>query len=569
MSSSQMRRMWLVAIGMLFGTLIVVGRLFAFQVVQGEEWSQKASDFISVTDKPERGVIYDRNGAVMAVNELDYLVGASPNLVLYPEETATELAPILEVPRLELVAAFQANQPFVLLASRVSAEVADRIRNMEYKAGLQLDPLPVRFYPQDSLMCHILGYVSLGGEGGAGVEGYYQQELAGQEATADVPHSPLAPQTTVIAREGADLVLTIDRNVQFLVEKHLQEAMQEHGAVSGSIVVMDPRTGAVLAMASLPCFSPNDVFEKYEEYEPLLVNPLITQQYEPGSVMKLITMAAALDSGTVEPSSTYNDTGSIQVGGHITYNWDRGAYGTVDMTTLLAKSLNVGAATIATWMGEDVFFDYFQRFNFGRPMGIDMLTEGGGQMNLPNQEGYFVDFLATNSYGQGIAVTPLQMTAAVGALANNGYLMQPYVVQEVHDSSGVHVTEPTVLSQAISPQTADTITAMAITAVNQEVPNAQVPGYTVAGKTGTAQIYENGFYHPSDVIGSFVGWLPAEDPEIVVLIKLDRPTSAPWGSQTAAPAFAKLAKELVVLMDIPPDEVRLRAEIAAARGQGE
>ncbi len=568
MSSSQLRRMWLVAIGMLFGTLIVVGRLFAFQVVQGEEWSQKASDFSPVTDQPERGVIYDSNGAVMAVNKLDYLVGASPNLVLYPEETASELASILERPSFELMAAFQSEAPFVLLDGRVSSDVADRIREMEYNAGLQLDPLPVRYYPQDKLMCHVLGYVSLEGVGGNGVEGYYQQELAGEAASADVPNSPLLPQTTVIAREGADLVLTIDRNVQFLVERHLQEALDEHGAVSGEIVVMDPRTGAILAMASLPCFSPNDLFENYETYEPLLVNPLVTVQYEPGSVMKLVTMAAALDSGTVTPTTTYNDTGSITVGGHVSYNWDRGAYGTVDMTTLLAKSLNVGAATIATWMGQDVFFDYFQRFNFGRPTGIDMLTEGGGQMNLPGREGFFDDFLATNSYGQGIATTPLQMTSAIAALANNGYLMQPYLVQEIHDSHGVHVHEPTVLSQVISPETAQILTTMAVTAVNQEVPTAQVPGYTVAGKTGTAQIYENGFYHPTDVIGSFVGWLPAEAPEIVVLVKLDRPTSAPWGSQTAAPAFAKLAKELVVLLDIPPDEIRLQAEIAAAR-QGE
>lgn len=565
-----MRRMWLVAIGMLFGTLIVVGRLFAFQVVQGEEWSERASNFSPVTDKPERGVIYDRSGAVMAVNELDYMVGASPSLVIFAEETASELAPILETSSLELLSLLTSDNPFVLLESRVSSEVADRIREMEYSAGLQLDPLPVRYYPQDKLMCHVLGYVTLEGVGGNGIEGYYQQDLAGAEASANVPNSPLLPQTTVIAREGADLVLTIDRNVQFLVERHLQEAMVEHGAVSGEIIVMDPRTGAIVAMASMPCYSPNDLFENYETLEPLLVNPLVSIQYEPGSVMKLITMAAALDSGTVTPNTTYNDTGAITVGGHTSYNWDRGAYGTVDMTTLLSKSLNVGAATIATWMGQDVFYDYFQRFNFGRPTGIDMLGESGGEMNLPGRPGFFEDYLATNSYGQGIATTPLQMTAAIAALANNGYLMQPYLVQEIHDSSGVHVHEPTVLSQVISPETAQTLTTMAVTAVNQEVPTAQVPGYTVAGKTGTAQIYEeSGFYHPTDVIGSFVGWLPAEAPEIVVLVKLDRPTSAPWGSQTAAPAFAKLAKELVVLLDIPPDEIRLQADIAAARAQGE
>jgi cell division protein FtsI/penicillin-binding protein 2 len=554
--------MWMVAIGLMFALLVVVGRLFAFQVLQGEEWAQKTADIIPVTDQPERGVIYDRNGAVLAVNKMDYQISVSPNLVYDTEEEATELAPILGRSRHEILSALEADVPYVLLESRVSSEVAEQVRQMEYNDGLQLDPLPRRFYPQGELMCHVLGYVDFANVGGGGVEGYYQSELAGQAASAEVSINPLLEQPTVIAREGTDLTLTIDRSVQYFVEQSLREAMVEHGAVSGTIIVMDPRTGAILAMASEPCFSPN---EYYEADERLLLNPIITQQYEPGSVMKLLTMAAALDSGTVAPSTTYNDTGVIVVGGHTTYNWDRGAYGVVDMETLLARSLNVGAATIATWMGPDVFYDYFQRFGFGRPSGIDMFAEAGGFMPMPGGEWWAEDQLATNSYGQGLAVTPLQMVASVSALANNGYLMQPYVVQEKRDSNGVHQHEPTVLSQAISPDTARILTNMAVTAVNREVPEAQVPGYTVAGKTGTAQIAENGIYHPTDVIGSFVGWLPADDPEIVVLVKLDRPTSAPWGSLTAAPVFAKLVSELVVMLDIPPDDVRLQADILAAR----
>jgi len=227
--------------------------------------------------------------------------------------------------------------------------------------------------------------------------------------------------------------------------------------------------------------------------------------------------------------------------------------------------LNVGAATIATWMGTDVFYDYFQRFGFGHATGIDMLGEADGYMLMPGNADWGEDQLATNSYGQGLAVTPLQMISAVSALANNGYLMQPYLVQEKRDSNGVHRHEPTVLSQPVSPDTAAILTNMAVKAVNLEVPEAQIPGYTVAGKTGTAQIAEHGIYHPTDIIGSFIGWLPADDPEIVVLVKLDRPTSAQWGSMTAAPAFAKLASELVGMLNIPPDDVRLQADILAAR----
>ena len=556
MNSSQIRRMWTVAIGMGVVLSIIVLRLFIFQVINGDEWKEVVIEDWAVTDVPERGVIYDHNGAVLAVDEWDYRLGVSPSILTDAEELATQLSPVLQIPRGQLLEQMESSQLYVVLASRISSETADTIRELDYGDEVQLDPLPRRFYPQGNLMCHVLGFVDFDGMGGAGVEGYYQSELAGQAASATVPISPLRRQTTVMAREGADLTLTIDRSVQYTVERHLKEALAEYGAVSGSMIVMDPRTGAIIAMAAEPCYSAND----FSETEPsLFYNPLVSAVYEPGSVMKLVTMAAALDSGTVTPDTTYNDTGAIAVGGHVSYNWDRGAYGTVDMTTLLAHSLNVGAATIATWMGPTTFYDYFQRFGFGRPTGIDLFSEEPGLMPLPGSGEWQESFIATNAYGQALAVTPLQMISAISALANNGYLMQPYVVAEVRDENGVHRHEPTVLSQAIKPETAAIMTTMAVTAVQQEVQEALVEGYTVAGKTGTAQIAEPFGYHPTDTIASFIGWLPADDPEIVVFVKLDRPQTAPWGSMTAAPAFSKLAKELVVLLDIPPDEIRLGA----------
>jgi len=557
--------MWTVAIGLVVAGLVVAVRLVAFQVLQGEEWKDVVVTELPVTDRPERGVIYDRNGAVLAVDEWDYRVAVSPSILTDPEALANSLAPILQIPRGQLLHDLESPELYVVLAGRVPSETADAIRAVEYGDEVQLDPLPRRFYPQGNLMCHVLGFVDFEGVGGAGVEGYYQSELAGEAASATVPISPLEEQKTVMAREGADLVLTIDRNTQYVVERHLREALAEYGAVSGSIIVMDPRTGAILAMASEPCYSANDF---YDVDEKLFYNPLVSAVYEPGSVMKLVTMAAALDSGTVTPGTTYHDSGAIEVGGHVSYNWDRGAHGTVDMTTLLARSLNVGAATIATWMGPTTFYDYFQRFGFGRPTGVDILSEEPGLMPLPGSGDWQESFIATNAYGQALAVTPLQMISAVSALANDGYLMQPYVVAERRDATGVHRHEPTVLSQAISPNTAAIMTGMAITAVQQEVAEAQVPGYTVAGKTGTAQIAEPFGYHPTDIIGSFIGWLPAEDPEIIVFIKLDRPQTAQWGSQTAAPAFAKLAQELVVLLGIPPDEIRHQANVSAARDGG-
>ncbi len=565
MSNSQIRRMWTVGIAMGLALGVIVLRLFLFQVVHGDEWKEIVIEDVPVTDRPERGVIYDHNGAALAVDEWDYRVAVSPSILTDPEELANDLAPILQIPRGQLLDQLESPKLYEVLAPRVSSETAEAIRELPLGDEVQFDPLPRRFYPQGSLMCHVLGFVDFEGKGGGGIEGYYQNELAGEAASASVPISPLREQKMVIAREGADLVLTIDRSLQYTVERHLKEALVEHGAVSGSIIVMNPHTGAILAMAAEPCFSANDF---YDTDKSLFYNPLVSAVYEPGSVMKLITMAAALDSGTVTPQTTYNDTGAIEVGGHVSYNWDRGAHGTVDMTTLLAQSLNVGAATIATWMGPTTFYDYFQRFGFGRPTGIDIFGEEPGLMPLPGSSDWQESFIATNAYGQALAVTPLQMISAVSALANNGYLMQPYVVEEVRDENGVHRHQPTVLSQAVSPQTAATMTTMAVTAVQQEVPEAQVEGYTVAGKTGTAQIAEAFGYHPTDIIGSFIGWLPADDPQIVVFVKLDRPQSAPWGSMTAAPTFAKLAKELVVLLGIPPDDVRLDLQASAGNGGG-
>jgi cell division protein FtsI (penicillin-binding protein 3) len=564
-SSSQQRRLWVIVVGIAFAAMIIVGRLVAFQVVQGAHWKEMGEELqrINVIARPDRGLIYDRNGSVLAGNTADYQIGVSPSLITpnMAEEMATALAPILQKPRYELLGALQADEPFMMLSGRVSAAVAEAIRELDFN-GLQIDPLPRRLYPQGSLACHVLGYVDFDGMGGAGVEGYYQQELAGEAASDVRSISPLTPQRSVIAREGSDLVLTIDRAVQYLVEQHLQRAIWEHGARSGTIIVMNPKNGEILAMANYPCYSP---FNFYEEDPALLTNPAVSRQYEPGSVMKLVTMAAALDSGVVTPSSTYYDSGVLEVGGHRTYNWDRSGPGTIDMTTLLARSLNVGAATIATWMGPETYYTYLERFNFGRPTGIDLMAEASGTMHLPGSPFWTESFIATNAYGQGIAVTPLQMAVSVTPLANGGQLMQPHVVREIHSGGRIYVHEPTVLSQAVSRETANQLNTMAVTAVQRETLTAQVEGYTIAGKTGTAEIPENGVYLSDATIGSFIGWLPADDPELLLLIKLDRTTSSQWGSMTAAPVFSELVSELVVLLNIPPDTVRLEAGISEAR----
>ena len=560
MNSNQARRLWVITIGIVLFNIILVARLVNFQILQGEMLAEHGISEYTVINRPARGTVYDRHGAVLAANGADYQIGATPNMVVEPAELASALAPILQEQVYQLKAKLQSSRPYVPIAGRVSNDMAESIRALPYE-GLQIEPLPRRFYPQGKLMSHTLGYVNFEGDGRSGIEGYYNRELAGEAASSVMNLSPLILSPESTARQGVDLVLTIDRSVQFLVEEHLRAAIKNYGAESGSIIVMDPKTGAILAMASEPSFDPY-YFYKVDADE--LQDPIVSKQFEPGSVIKLITMAAALDSGAATPDSTYYDNGELFVGGHKTVNWTREAHGTVDMTTLLAQSLNVGAATLALWMGADTYYDYMQNFGFGRPTGIDIMSEAGGLMPLPGDPMWEESFLATNAYGQSLAVTPIQMITALSALANDGKMMQPYLVQEMRGENSVYVTKPKVLSQPISKETAQQVTAMAANALSAETSQAQVPGYTVAGKTGTAQIAENGIYLPDAVIGTFAGYLPADNPEIIVYVKLDRP-GIPWGSQTAAPTFSNLARELVVLLDIPPDGVRLDQEIMAAR----
>jgi cell division protein FtsI/penicillin-binding protein 2 len=536
---------------MILFSIILIARLVKFQVLEGPSLAQRGNSQYVVEYKPARGTVYDRHGAVMASNSADYRISATPNMVLEPEKLATALAPILQEQVYQLKAKLQSNRPYILIEGRVSADVAESIRAIPYD-GLQITPLPRRFYPQGELMSHTLGYVNFEGEGRTGIEGYYNRELAGEAASRVMNLSPLIPSPEVNPRPGVDLVLTIDRSVQHKVEEHLLAALETYEAESGSIIVMDPKTGAILAMASEPTFDP---YRYYEVDPDELQNPVVSKQFEPGSVIKLITMAAALDSGVVTPTSTYYDNGELFVGGHKTVNWTREAHGTVDMTTLLAQSLNVGAATLALWMGTDTYYDYMQNFGFGRPTGIDIQGEVGGLMPLPGDPMWEESFLATNAYGQSLAVTPIQMTTAIAALANDGKMMQPYIVQEKRGEHNTYVTRPKVLGQPISKFAAAQITAMAVDALGTAIPQAQVPNYTVAGKTGTAQVAENGVYLPDASIGTFAGYLPADDPQIVVYVKLDRPATY-WGSQSAAPTFAALARELVVLLDIPPDNIR-------------
>jgi cell division protein FtsI (penicillin-binding protein 3) len=332
----------------------------------------------------------------------------------------------------------------------------------------------------------------------------------------------------------------------------------EYQAESGSVVVLEPRTGAILAMASQPEYDPNRYADEANANPVIFTDPAISELYEPGSVVKIVTVAAALDSGTITPDTTLYDAGAIEVGGSPIHNWDNQAYGQVDITTVLGKSLNVEAAQIAVGLGRERFYHYVRRFGFGSPTGVDLYSEVSGSFKTPEDADWSESDLGRNSFGQAIDATPLQVATAIAAIANGGLLMRPYVLQATLDDGALTPTEPKAVRRAVTAQTAHTLTRMLETVVDQHTTLAQVPGYRVAGKSGTSQVYVPGGYHPTATIASFVGYLPPDDPAMLILVVIKRPQASPWGGQVAAPVFSRIAQQLVVLLDVPPDDARRR-----------
>jgi cell division protein FtsI/penicillin-binding protein 2 len=406
-----------------------------------------------------------------------------------------------------------------------------------------------------------LGFVGAEGNGYYGLEEYYDDILRGQPGSRGGERDPsglvmmAGYGSYVPAKEGPTLVLTLDRTIQSMVEEELAQAIERYGAERGTIMVMEPYSGAILAMASYPCYDANRYYEWSEE---LFVDPAISQVYEPGSVFKSITMSAALDSGLATPESTYMDTGCIYVGGQPICNWDCGARGETTLANALRYSLNVGAATFSTRLGAEKFYEYVHRFGFGEPTGVDLAGEVGGIVKVPGDPDWHESDLGTNAFGQGVSVTPLQMTTAMAAIANGGLLMKPYLVQRIIKEDKVMEIEPVVRRRVISPETARQVTEILASGVEEEITRgAKVPGYSIAIKTGTAQIPVPGGYDPLWTIATVVGYAPAQDPHFVILVKLEKPQASPWAEVVSVPVFRNLCEQLFDYLGIPPDEMRL------------
>lgn len=557
----------LAAVGLLlflsFGALGL--QAFLIQVVQHDDYMRQANDERAGKTKllAKRGAIKDRNGYILADTVTTYKVFLYPQSLTSFEDksrVARSLGPLLNLPEARVLEVLSApDRKRTLLKDAVPREVGLKLQRLSLP-GVELVLDPRRYYPEGSLAASLLGVV--GQDGGlSGVEADFDPELTGTPGTMLYERDTAGDEIPVGGRvitqpvDGTDLVLTIDRYVQRLIESELEAVLQETGADSGLILVQDPSTGAILGMANRPTFDLKNPDLSSDDKLPLLRNVAVTDPYEPGSVFKVVTMSAALEEGKITPDTPFYDSGVVEVNGVRIYNNDRNIYGQQSMTDILVNSSNVGTVHVSELLGPDLFYRYVKGFGFGQPTNCNLGGESAGIMRTPKDKEWARVDLANNSFGQGISATPLQVISAVSAIGNGGKLMRPYVVER-HGTDGPR-TEPRLVRQVISDSTARQVTGMMEQVVERGLANqplAQVPGYTLAGKTGTSDTATAAGYDTTKVIASFAGFAPARQPRFTILIVVDRPQGAHHGGGTvAAPVFERIARDLLTYYRVPPD----------------
>jgi cell division protein FtsI/penicillin-binding protein 2 len=533
-------------------------RLIFWQVIDRSQLiTVAAAEHSDITHlPPARGLILDANGDQLAADSRVYAIYAAPRQIARPGYEAQLLSQLLSIPVAHLQTVLASDVLWSQLATNVPESTAKKIGALGLD-GIVLEPVPQRVYPEGELAAQVLGFVNDNG-GQYGVEGYYDRLLSGHAGIRSILRDTAGNRITVSsnpsqpAQQGATLYLSIDSYVQSLAEEELQRAVTKHKADGGTIIVMDPHTGYILALANNPSFDPNH----YGNYPAAnWLNPAISDTYEPGSTFKIITMAAALDSHLITPQTAFEDTGAYQVTNDVTiHNWNMQGNGWETMTQVLQHSANVGAAWVANLLGTQRFYKYVRAFGFGAPTGIDLQGEVPGTLYLPGNPNWNIVNLYTNSFGQGIAVTPLQLITAVSAVANGGWLMRPQVVTRI-DYQGHTIFHPPVrVRRVISSQTAATLTHMLVeSAIGGEAQHGLVYGYNIAAKTGTSNVAgPNGHYIPGDTIASIIGYAPAEHPRFIALVIIRHPRDTPWGSLAAAPVLHDLCEALFLHYHIPP-----------------
>lgn len=532
-------------------------KLFYIQVINAQRYS---GDYLTTRKiEPDRGKIFDINGQPLAINETKYLLYVEPKHIEKKSYLVKDLDSVLKIGEATLEARIDETKDWVKVTSGLTKEMRDSLLRMKIK-GIGFQEEQDRYYPESSLSAHLLGFVGKNAEGGNvgyfGLEGFYEKELTGLsgflKSERDLIGRPIffGIQERVEAQHGGDLVLTIDSAVQSMVKKKLVTAMQLYKAKEGCVIIADPYTMKIISMVCLPDFDPEKYYEFTEDY---YKNPAISGVYEPGSIFKPLVMAAAIEEKAIKPDEIMDEDGPVTIGEYQVKTWNDKYEGKISMTHILEKSSNVGMVYVGDKLGSKKLYSYLKKYGFGKPTNIDLQGETGSYLK-PENEWYEIDY-ATATFGQGIATTPIQMITAFASVVNGGNLMAPYVVDSVVSSGIERKQEPKVVARLMSKRTSDIVKKMLVSTVeNGELKFLKPTGFRIGGKTGTAQIPIAGHYDANKTIASFIGFAPADKPKFIGLVVFREPESSQYGSETAAPLFFDIAKDLLLYYNIAPGQ---------------
>jgi cell division protein FtsI (penicillin-binding protein 3) len=541
-------------------------RLYVLQVRQHHGLAERAARQFQkhqpLTTK--RGAILDRRGRELAVSVTVASAFAQPALVGDPPGAAAKLAPILGLPAAELQKKLTGQRSFTWLRRKLDPPAAQAVAALNLP-GIHLIPESRRYYPKGPLAAHVLGFVGMDDQGLEGVELQYDALLGGGQrwvvSQQDALGRPIFRAEVEARRPIHDLTLTIDEAIQYVTERELQRAMERTRALAGAVVVLDPRSGEILALANAPSFDPN----RPDRFPPAARrNRAVADYYEPGSVFKVIMAAAALEEGVIRPHDrVYGENGAITVAGVRIRDHDK--YGWLTFEDVIAQSSNVGAIKVGLRLGKTLYYDHISGFGFGSPTAIDLPGETPGLIRKP--KGWSALSAATLSIGQEISVTPVQLLTAVAAIGNGGQLVRPHVALRVRRADGGAAREltPPPVRRVISPEVARDLTGLMVAVVREGTgKRAAVEGHAVAGKTGTSQKRDpaSGRYSHTKFVASFVGFAPAQDPRVAILIALDEPRGAYYGGAVAAPVFREIAREVLQYLGVPPAEPAPPVQVA-------
>lgn len=553
-------RRYVLLLVMLCGFAVVLFRLVSLQVLQAAELTAKADRQHQKTVSLEgaRGTVVDRHGKVLAMNMEVPSVFGIPTALESPAKTARSLSPVLHVRADALEKKLRQDRSFVWLARKLDPEQGRRLEHMPME-GIGLVMEGRRFYPKGPLLAHVLGFAGMDGEGLEGIERRYESQLHGEKRVVILQRDAMGRtvfpkgQAEQVPAAGHSLVITVDEVIQYIAEKEVEEAVTKAHAKSGTVIVLDPQTGAVLALAISPRFDPNAVASLTADR---WRNRALTDTYEPGSTMKALVAAAALEENVMKPSTMlYGENGRMTIANTVIHDHEK--LGWMTFAQVIQKSSNIGAAKTGMALGDQRLYRYLQAFGFGQKTEIDLPGEVGGMVKHPREWGR--RSLASISMGQEIGVTPIQMVSAVAALANGGVLMKPYVVSEVRDAQGKALRQilPQVKRRVVSPETARTVTSILEGVVTDGTgAKAAIPGFRVAGKTGTAQKIDprTGAYSSTLFVGSFVGFVPADNPRLAMIVVIDEPQGESWGGTVAAPVFRRVGEQVLNYLGVSSDE---------------